>query len=136
MSSASRNGTEISEAVPLAPADLPIRTVNSARRIAVVNQDTSGAWLGPPVSVSSGLPPRTRRRLRDYIEAHLREKHRVATLAAIAGFSRFHFNRAFKRTEGLSPHKCAFGQMPYRGPYFSDDQIDQLSAWITNGCPE
>jgi hypothetical protein len=30
----------------------------------------------------------------------------------------------------------AFGQMPYNGPYFSDDQIDQLSAWITNGCPE
>jgi hypothetical protein len=29
-----------------------------------------------------------------------------------------------------------FGQMPYGGPYFSDDQIDQLSAWITNGCPE
>jgi hypothetical protein len=30
----------------------------------------------------------------------------------------------------------AFGQMPYNGPYFSDDQIDQLSALITNGCPE
>jgi hypothetical protein len=29
-----------------------------------------------------------------------------------------------------------FGQMPNNGPYFSDDQIDQLSAWITNGCPE
>ena len=30
----------------------------------------------------------------------------------------------------------AFGRMPYGGPYFSDDQIDELSAWITNGCPE
>jgi hypothetical protein len=30
----------------------------------------------------------------------------------------------------------AFGQMPYNGPYFSDAQIDELSDWITNGCPE
>jgi len=29
-----------------------------------------------------------------------------------------------------------FGQMPYNGPYFSTDQIDELSEWIKNGCPE
>jgi len=30
-----------------------------------------------------------------------------------------------------------YGQMPANGPpYFSDDQIGSIAAWIDNGCPE
>ena len=29
----------------------------------------------------------------------------------------------------------SFGQMPYGGPYFSDDQIQELSDWISKKCP-
>jgi hypothetical protein len=29
-----------------------------------------------------------------------------------------------------------FGQMPAGGPYFSTDQINDLSNWITAGCPQ
>ena len=29
----------------------------------------------------------------------------------------------------------SFGQMPAGGPYFSDDQIQQLSDWISAKCP-
>ena len=29
-----------------------------------------------------------------------------------------------------------FGQMPYNGPYFTDDQIDELRDWINNDCPK
>jgi len=35
-----------------------------------------------------------------------------------------------------TPKVTANGGPCYNGPYFSDDQIDELSAWITNGCPE
>jgi hypothetical protein len=31
---------------------------------------------------------------------------------------------------------AGFGQMPKGGPYFSAEQIQELSDWITNGCPE
>jgi hypothetical protein len=31
---------------------------------------------------------------------------------------------------------AGFGQMPYGGPYFSKDQIQELSDWITAGCPK
>jgi hypothetical protein len=30
----------------------------------------------------------------------------------------------------------AYGQMPANGPpFFSDDQINSIGAWINNGCP-
>ena len=31
---------------------------------------------------------------------------------------------------------AGFGQMPQGGPYFSSQQIQELSDWITAGCPE
>jgi transcriptional regulator GlxA family with amidase domain len=52
-----------------------------------------------------GLPPRARRRVRDYIAAHLNEKITNAALAEIAGLSICHFARVFKHTEGMSPHQ-------------------------------
>jgi AraC family transcriptional regulator len=44
-------------------------------------------------------------RIRDYIMAHLEEPIEVATLAAIAGRSPFHFTRIFARTVGVTPHR-------------------------------
>ncbi|WP_321332903.1 AraC family transcriptional regulator [Breoghania sp.] len=43
-------------------------------------------------------------RARDYIDAHLGEAMDLATLAAIAGLSRHHFLRAFRKTYGQAPH--------------------------------
>jgi hypothetical protein len=31
---------------------------------------------------------------------------------------------------------AGFGQMPFNGPYFSAAQIQELSDWITAGCPQ
>ena len=31
---------------------------------------------------------------------------------------------------------AGIGQMPQGGPYMSTDQINELSDWITAGCPE
>jgi len=50
------------------------------------------------------LPPRARRRVQDYITAHLGQRITNDALADVAGFSVCHFTRVFKQTEGMSPH--------------------------------
>ncbi len=40
-----------------------------------------------------------------YLEAHLGQSHPLADLASIAGLSRFHFLRTFKRVTGVTPHQ-------------------------------
>ena len=51
-----------------------------------------------------GLPPCVRRRIHDYIAAHLDQKITNDALAHIAGLSTAHFCAVFKQTEGMSPH--------------------------------
>jgi AraC-like DNA-binding protein len=43
------------------------------------------------------------RRARDHADAHYTEQLDLATLAGVAGMSRFHFQRLFTATYGLSP---------------------------------
>ena len=52
-----------------------------------------------------GLPPRALRRVREYVEEHLDENVSVEALAGAAGLSMYHFARAFKQSEGLTPHE-------------------------------
>jgi transcriptional regulator GlxA family with amidase domain len=51
-----------------------------------------------------GLPPRALRRVREYVEAHLEENVSIHALAGTAGLSMYHFARAFKQSQGLTPH--------------------------------
>jgi AraC family transcriptional regulator len=51
------------------------------------------------------LPPRARRRVQDYIAAHLGQRITNDALAEVAGLSVCHFTRVFKQTEGMSPHR-------------------------------
>ena len=55
--------------------------------------------------IRGGLPPRALRRVRDFIETHLEETISIQALADIAGLSMFHFARAFKQSEGVTPHE-------------------------------
>jgi AraC family transcriptional regulator len=55
--------------------------------------------------VRGGLPPRTRRRVHEYIVTHLNEKITNDALAQAAGLSTCHFAKVFKQTEGISPHR-------------------------------
>jgi AraC family transcriptional regulator len=50
-----------------------------------------------------GLSPSARRRVHEYVEANLEESISIERLAGLAGLSRCHFARAFKRSEGVSP---------------------------------
>lgn len=51
-----------------------------------------------------GLPPYLRRRLADYIEAHLDQPLSLGALAAQACLSEFHFLRLFRASFGIPPH--------------------------------
>jgi|SRR5215471_18629342 len=50
------------------------------------------------------MPPNAVRRVRDFIEAHLEKNICVQALATVAGVSTYHFARAFKQSEGVTPH--------------------------------
>jgi transcriptional regulator GlxA family with amidase domain len=54
--------------------------------------------------IRGGLPPRALRRVREYVEAHLEESVSIQALADAAGLSMYHFARAFKQSEGMTPH--------------------------------
>ena len=43
--------------------------------------------------------------LKDYVAAHLDEPIQVAALARLAGYSLFHFSRAFTQSVGITPHR-------------------------------
>lgn len=52
-----------------------------------------------------GLTPRTLRRVHEYIAAHLEEHINLQGLARVAGLSMYHFARAFKQSERVTPHQ-------------------------------
>ena len=54
--------------------------------------------------IHGGLPPKMLGRVREYIDAHLNEKISIESLANTIGLSKFHFARAFKQSEGVTPH--------------------------------
>jgi AraC-like DNA-binding protein len=60
------------------------------------------ARLGDPAPV--GVERGPVRRARDYLDAHYAETIDLASLAAVAGVSRFHLIRAFRKETGLTPH--------------------------------
>jgi AraC family transcriptional regulator len=49
-------------------------------------------------------------RLLDYVEAHLRRDIGLNDLARVAGLSRYHFLRVFKRTTGHTPYRYLVGR--------------------------
>ena len=84
---------------------------------APISQPTLPAMQAPTASKSAsrafsqlaplmrgGLTPGALRRVREHIETHLDHRISIQDLAGIAGLSMHHFARAFKRSEGASPH--------------------------------
>jgi AraC family transcriptional regulator len=63
-------------------------------------------YLGhkPPAAAQREfMPPWRLRRVMDYIEAHLADDVRIATLAQLVDLSEGHFHRAFRATTGQTP---------------------------------
>ena len=66
--------------------------------------DAFGGYV-PEMRSRGGLGASRRRRVADFIKAHLEEDIGLAALAAEAGLSRHHFGKAFKATSGKPPHR-------------------------------
>lgn len=56
------------------------------------------------------LTPATVRRVRDYVLDHLADPITLDQLAAVAGYSRFHFVRAFRDSTGYPPYSYVISQ--------------------------
>ncbi len=54
-------------------------------------------------------------RVMDYIDQNLSQQISLSDLAAVAGLSRFHFNRAFKKAVGQTPYQYVLAQRIERG---------------------
>jgi len=62
------------------------------------------------VSMKGGLAPAVRRRLADYIDAHLERNITLGMLAEAAGLSEYHFARMFRISFGMAPHAWIAGR--------------------------
>ena len=89
--------------------------LSNASDLSCSSQPTLGGHVSPAIDktailahlhprIRGGLPPRALRRVREYIEDHLEETISIEALAGIVGLSMYHFARAFKQSEGLTPH--------------------------------
>ncbi|GAB2873840.1 AraC family transcriptional regulator [Paraburkholderia jirisanensis] len=56
------------------------------------------------VALKGGLSSATRRRLRDYIDAHLTQALTLGDLAQVANLSEYHLSRMFRLSFGKPPH--------------------------------
>lgn len=70
-----------------------------------------------PAGRVSALRPFILRRIEAHVQAHLGERVRLATLAALAGLSVDHFVRAFRLATGRTPHQ-----------YLLDQRLDRAAA--------
>src|SRR5262245_39516723 len=96
--------TVVPRAAPPLHARAPTGSAGRNPTLAFIRPD-SGARPASPTRHKGGLPPRALRRVRDYIDACLGESVDNATLAAVATLSGSHFVRAFKQSEGVTPHR-------------------------------
>ena len=88
--------------------DPPLAIEMDARALVMaIHLMRRGGDRATPETVSGpakgGLAPKAKRRVEAYVEDHLAEAIRLQDLADAAGLSPFHFNRAFKRSLGLTP---------------------------------
>jgi len=61
--------------------------------------------VGLHVPTRRGLPPRALLLVREYVTTHLEDSISIQAMAAIVGLSMYHFARAFKQSEGVTPHR-------------------------------
>ncbi len=112
---ASRASFRLDRLPPLrALAPLTARVVSALRRPALLEEigiELAGAVLQVDGDIRRhSMPSATRdsSRIADVmrlLEAAFEEPHTLETLASIAGLSRYHFLRTFKRVTGVTPHQ-------------------------------
>lgn len=106
-----------------APADLLAISHASQMLIAYVTSRYTNRHPRGLVA-RGGLSPAVRRRVLEFIEAHLDEPFVLGDLAKAAGLSAYHFARMFKRATGESPHA-----------YVLRRRIERAKTLIAGGSP-
>ncbi|EPR44272.1 Helix-turn-helix, AraC domain-containing protein [Desulfovibrio sp. X2] len=71
-----------------------------------------------------GREHRSMRQVRDYLASHLAEKVSLEELAQLAGLSRYHLLRVFKRDTGMAPHA-----------FHTQMRIDRAKRLLRRGLP-
>jgi AraC family transcriptional regulator len=68
---------------------------------------TSGtdAVRQPLLNVKGGLSVRSARKVQEFLNENFSRKLALAEMAAVCGFSSYHFVRAFSKTFGMPPHQ-------------------------------
>ncbi len=85
--------------------------------------------------VKGGLAPAVRRRLRDYIDAHLADPLTLGDLSELACLSEFHLSRMFRASFGLPPHawiaerRADFARQLLRTTSLSAEEIAARSGY-------
>ncbi|MER9337179.1 AraC family transcriptional regulator [Mesorhizobium sp. M0293] len=59
----------------------------------------------PTLNVKGGLSVRGARRVQEFLNENFSRKLALAEMAAVCGFSPYHFVRAFAKTFGVPPHQ-------------------------------
>jgi AraC family transcriptional regulator len=83
---------------PLYAEALQLTLVHELMRLE--GRTDSNAW-----NVKGGLAAWQKKRIANYIDAHVADTLSIAMLASVTGLSPFHFSRMFKQTFGLPPHR-------------------------------
>lgn len=73
-------------------------------------------------TAKGGLPGFKLRRAKEFINEHLEEDLTLQQVAEAVGFSQFHFNRAFRRSTGLTPQQ-----------YLTQQRINRAKELLSNG---
>jgi AraC-like DNA-binding protein len=94
---------EIDEHVPMDCAEEDLFSL--VQRLGGFRGTSPARASSGPVRFRGGLAPGAFRRVREYIDGHIAQRIPMEELARIAALSLGHFNRAFKQTTGVSPHR-------------------------------
>jgi AraC family transcriptional regulator len=90
-------GEQASEASMQAVQPIPCKTQSVSRPGGEIS-------CAPGGHIRGGLPPRTVRRISEYIENNIEQRITVEVLANLASLSVSYFVRAFKQSTGVTPH--------------------------------
>jgi|SRR5271168_1461619 len=90
-------------------------------------------WIGRPLGAhrgqrlaSGGLPKWRLRRVLTYIDQHICEPIKLATLAEVSGLSKMYFAAQFRVATGCSPHECILRKRIERAKQMLFDTAEPL----------
>lgn len=108
--------------------------VDSLANLLAVNLLRQFATTQPQLPIyGGGLPQRQLLKILNYIDAHLNQEIKLASLAALLDMSQFHFSHLFKQSMGLTPYQYLLQQRVERAKQLLK-QTDRLIADIALDC--